>query len=157
MTFDTSSIRNTRKMQIQSRLTEMETLTPFQLRSLRIKREAGSQRLSQFYRKVKVRKNGCWAWTGTCKPDKQGGYPMMSKGQGDDCRTHSVHAVAWAYKHIRGLEAPVRDSGTELSHTCEGKGLGSRCTNPWHVVEESHKKNMGRLSARLAKRRNKKS
>ena len=103
--------------------------------------------IERFTEKVIVLPNGCWKWSGTHKPPKQGTYPMFRpprvvKG----VQATPVHAVAWAYEHIRGLKAPKRKDGVELSHTCE---TGSRCCNPFHVVEESHRDNCQRSLPRL--------
>jgi hypothetical protein len=97
--------------------------------------------LTRFMDRVEVQPNGCWFWkTGAArKPKEQGSYPIFV-----DLAKYGrspVHAVKWAYENIRGLEAPKRDSGLELSHTCES---GSICVNPDHVTAETHKENMQR-------------
>lgn len=138
--FDTTQLRETRKAQTSRKLNELTTLSPRELDSLRRKRFAESQRLAFFYSNVEELPNGCWKWKGNRKPKSQGSYPMMPAANGK-----CVHAVAWAYKHIRGLEPPKRGSGLELSHQCEENGLGSRCANPLHVEPEDRRTNLSHI------------
>jgi hypothetical protein len=87
----------------------------------------------------------CWRWTGAHTPS---GYPTFHVNKGKP----PVHAVHFAFEAIRGEKRPRRGSGKELSHTCK---TGARCTNPWHVVPESHSENMHRsidLMRKLAAR-----
>ncbi len=101
--------------------------------------------LDRFNARVREQPNGCWLWTGAKKSPSQGSYPLFYPGN----KLYPCHAVKWAYENIRGLKAPKRGDGVELSHTCE---TGSRCCNPWHVVEESHRDNMLRIPERKRKR-----
>ncbi|HEX3739429.1 MAG TPA: hypothetical protein VHV29_06855 [Terriglobales bacterium] len=153
MPFDITSLKATRRAQTERKLDELNTLTPRQLSNLRRKRFTNSQHLAFYYAHVVELPNGCFGWTGNSKPASQGAYPMMPLDNG-----RCGHAVAWAYKHIRGQEPPTRGSGLELSHQCEDKGLGSRCANSAHVKTETREINLGRISeekrkARMAKAR----
>jgi hypothetical protein len=93
--------------------------------------------LDRFMARVIEQPNGCWLWSGARKRSKDGSYPLFTPPLERSPR----HAVAWAYSNIRGLKAPKRDDGVELSHTCT---TGSPCCNPYHVVEETHTANMRR-------------
>jgi hypothetical protein len=95
-----------------------------------------SQRLAHFFRCVTMRPDGCWEWSGTRKPKSQGSYPIFT----------NVHAIAWAYRHVRGLDPPTRGSGQELVHQDSRDNplckLGSACVNPAHVEPSTHTVNM---------------
>jgi hypothetical protein len=104
-----------------------------------IPRDAKIPPLVRFWNNVVIQDNGCWFWTGTRKPERQGSYPMFKSNPGPDGTP--VHAVHFAYEKIRCRKRPRRGDGKELSHICEG---GSKCCNPWHVIVETHKENSAR-------------
>jgi hypothetical protein len=110
------------------------------------RRKVRKTALQRFHDRVVVQPNGCWTWTGAHKSDKQGGYGMFTPPRpAKNVKPSPVHAVAWAYANIRGLEAPKRNSGLELSHQPDRCELLSCCVNPDHVEPETHKDNCNRI------------
>ena len=105
--------------------------------------------LTRFMDRVEIQPNGCWFWRegAARKPKSQGSYPMFTDVV--NYGKSPMHAVKWAYENIRGLEAPKRGSGLELSHTCESGGI---CVRPDHVTTETHQENMDRVPKDVKRR-----
>src|SRR3990167_1889686 len=87
----------------------------------------GDPRLpARFWRKVRVRENGCWEWTGSLKDN---GYGQFNNG-----RPRRAHRVAY-----EALIGPIPD-GLECDHLCRNRD----CTAPAHIELVTRKENVRR-------------
>jgi hypothetical protein len=102
-----------------------------------------SSPLARFMSRVVETSSGCWLWTGSKKPPKQGGYPVQ--GITRNGKQTTVHAVAWAFEHIRGEKAPKRGEGLQVSHQPDRCQHMSKCCNPHHVEVETVAENHARI------------
>lgn len=84
-------------------------------------------RLSFYFEKHVIRKQGCWGWKGHLNGGLRGGYGILSMHP----KLVAAHRVSWL---IHNGEIPEK---TLVLHSCDNRS----CTNPEHLKLGTHKDN----------------